>query len=153
MNYRKDGGRAVAAAGTSPGPGLGIKAASSPGGALGGRRVIIQYGGGVKSTQEQLVSKIHLKNVSLSVQLVPSTIPELCSLYAVCNFHFMFKVLLTCYTISATKARPLSDPMLVGNPNLGTISLSRHQATFDALSVWVGKAFTHPKNVHTMTSR
>ena len=37
------------------------------------------------------------------------------------------------------KARPLSDPMLVGNLNLGTISLSRHQATFDALSVWVGK--------------
>ena len=39
----------------------------------------------------------------------------------------------------------LSDPMLVGNPNLGTISLSRHQATSDALSVRVGKASTHPK--------
>ena len=64
----------------------------------------------------------------------------------------MFKVLLTCYTKSAMKARLLSDPMLVGNTNLGTISLSRHWATFDALSVQVGKAFTHPKNVHTMTS-
>ena len=64
----------------------------------------------------------------------------------------MFKVLLTCCTKSATKVRPLSDPMLVGNTNLGTISLSRHWATFDALSVQVGKAFTHPKNVHTMTS-
>ena len=52
-NSGRAGGRAVAAAGTSPGPGLAIKAASSPGGALGGRRVIIQYGGGVKSTQEQ----------------------------------------------------------------------------------------------------
>ena len=30
------GGRAAAAAGTSPGPGSGIKVASSPGGALGG---------------------------------------------------------------------------------------------------------------------
>ena len=57
----------------------------------------------------------------------------------------MFKVLLTCYTKSATKAGPLSDPMLVGNPNLGTISLSRHQATFDTLSVRVGKASTHPR--------
>ena len=51
------------------------------------------------------------------------------------------------------KAGPLSDPMLVGNANLGTVSLSRHQATFDALSVRVGKASTHPENVYTMTSR
>ena len=94
---------------------------------------------------------IHLENVSLSVQLAPSTIPELWGLYAVCNFHLMFKVLPTCYTKSATKA--LSDPMLVGNANLGTITLSRHQATSDALSVQVGKASTHPENVHTMTSR
>ena len=62
----------------------------------------------------------------------------------------MFKVLLTCYTKSATKAGPLSNPMLVGNPNLGTISLSRHWAASDALSVQVGKASTHPENVHTM---
>ena len=108
---------------------------------------------GNKSTQEQSVSKTHLESVSLSVWLVPSTIPELWGLYAVCNFHLMFKVLLPCYTKSATKARPLSDPMLVGNPNLGTISLSRHQATCDALSVPVGKASTYPENVHTMTSR
>ena len=64
--------------------------------------------------------------VSLRVQLVRSTIPELWGLYAVCRFHLMFKVLLTCYTKSAMKASPLSDPVLVGNPNLGTISLSRH---------------------------
>ena len=107
---------------------------------------------GNKSTQEQSVSKIHLESVSLGVRLVPSTIPELWGLYAVCNFHLMFKVLLPCYTKSAMKAGPLSDPMLVGNPNLGTISLSRHQATFDALSVRGGKASTHPENVHTMTS-
>ena len=104
---------------------------------------------GNKSTQEQSVSKIHLE----SVRLVPSTISELWGLYVVCNFHLMFKVLLTCYTKTATKAGALSDPMLVGNPNLGSISLSRYQATFDALSVQVGKASTHPENVHTMTSR
>ena len=69
---------------------------------------------------------IHLESVSLSVRLVPSTIPELWGPYAVCNFHLMFQVLLTRCTKSATKAGPLSDPMLVGNPNLGTISLSRH---------------------------
>ena len=91
--------------------------------------------------------------VSLSVRLVPSTIPELWGLYAVCNFHLMFKVLLTCYTKSARTAGSLSYPTLVGNPNLGTISLSRHQATFDALSVQVGKACTHPEDIHTMTSR
>ena len=108
---------------------------------------------GNKSTQEQSVSKIHLESVSLSVRLVPSTTPELWGLYAVCSFHLMFKVLLTSYTKSATKARPLSDPVLVRNSNLGTISLSRHQATSDALSVWVGKASTHPENIHTMTSR
>ena len=108
---------------------------------------------GNKSTQEQSVSKIHLESVSLSVQLVPSTISELWGLYVVCNFHLVFKVLLTCHTTSAMKAGPLSDPMLVGNPHLETISLSRHQATFDALSVRVGKASTHPENVHTMTSR
>ena len=106
-----------------------------------------------KSTQEQSVSKIHLESVSLSVRLVPSTISELWGLYAVCNFHLMFKVLLTCYTKSATKARSLSEPMLVGSPNLGTISLSRHRATSDALSVRVEKASTHPKKVHIMTSR
>ena len=108
---------------------------------------------GNKSTQEQSVSKIHLESVSLSVWLVPSTIPELWGLYAVCNFHLMFKVLLTCYTKTATKAGALSDPMLVGNPNRGTISLSRHRATFDALSVRVGKASTHPENVRTVTGR
>ena len=80
---------------------------------------------GNKSTQEQSVSKIHLESVSLSVRLVPSTISELWGLYVVCNFHLMFKVLLTCYTKSAMKAG--SDPVLVGNPNLGTVSLSRHR--------------------------
>ena len=96
---------------------------------------------------------IHLESVSLSVRLVPSTIPELWGLYAVCNFHLMLEVLLSCYTKSATKAGPLSDPMLVGNPNVETISLSRHWATSDVLSVRVGKASTHPENVHTVTSR
>ena len=38
----------VAVAETSPGPGSGIKAASGPGEALGGRRVIIQHGGEVR---------------------------------------------------------------------------------------------------------
>ena len=108
---------------------------------------------GNKSTQEQSVSKIHLESVYLSVLLFPFTISELWGLYVVYNFHLMFKILLTCYTKSATKARPLSDPMLVGNPNLGIISLSRHQTSFDALWVWVGKASTHPKNVRIMTSR
>ena len=74
-------------------------------------------------------------------------------LYAVCSFHLMFKVLFTCCTKSATKARPLSGLMLVGNPNLGTISLTRHWVTSDALSVQVGKASTHPENEQTMTSR
>ena len=73
-------------------------------------------------------------------------------LYTVCSFHLMFKVLLTC-TKSATKAGPLSESVLVGSPNLGTISLSRHGAASDALSVQVGKTSTHPENVHTMTSR
>ena len=75
---------------------------------------------GNKPTQEQSVSKVHLESVSLSVRLVPSNIPGLGGLYAVCNFHLTFKVLFACCTKSATKAGPLSDPMLVGNPNLGT---------------------------------
>ena len=89
---------------------------------------------GNKSTQEQSVSKTHLESVSLSVWLVPSTIPELWGLYSVCNFHLMFKVSLTCCTKSAMKAGPLSDPILAGNPILGNISLSRHQPTSDAFS-------------------
>ena len=89
---------------------------------------------------------------SLSVQLAHSTISELWAYVQVCSFHLMFKVLLTC-TKSAAKAGLLPDPMLVGNPNLGTISLSRHRATSDVLSVQVGKAFTYLGNVHTMTSR
>ena len=92
-----------------------------------------------------ILGLIHLESVSLSGRLVPSTIPELWGLYAVCNFHLMFKVLLTCYTKAATKAGPLSDPILVGNPNLGTISLSKHQATSDALSVRVGKLLPIPR--------
>ena len=46
MTSGRAGGGAAAAVGTSLGPGLGIKAASSPGGALGAGCVIIQYGGG-----------------------------------------------------------------------------------------------------------
>ena len=46
MTSGRPGGGAAAAAGTSPGPGSGVKAASGPGGALGGGRIIIQYGGG-----------------------------------------------------------------------------------------------------------
>ena len=42
-----------------------------------------------KSTQEQSVSMSHLDSGSLSVRLVPSTIPELWGLYAVCSFHFI----------------------------------------------------------------
>ena len=68
-----------------------------------------------KSTQKQSVSKIHLESVSLSVRLVPCTISELWGLYVVCNFHLMFKFLLTCYTKSATKVGPLSDPTLVSS--------------------------------------
>ena len=55
--------------------------------------------------------------------------------------------------LSHTKARSLSEPMLVGSPNLGTISLSRHWATSDALSVQVGKSSIQPENVYTMTSK
>ena len=47
MTSRRAGRGAAAAAGTSPGLGLGIKAASGPGGALGSRHVIIPYGGGL----------------------------------------------------------------------------------------------------------
>ena len=103
---------------------------------------------GSKSTQEQSVSMIHLENLIFSIQLVHSTISELWA-YMQCSFHLMFKVLLICYTKSAMNVGPLSNPMLVGNPNLGTLSLSRHEATFDTLSIQVGKASTHP-NVHTM---
>ena len=71
--------------------------------------------------------------------------PRTLGLYAVCNFHLMFNVLLTCYTKPAMKARSLSDPVLVGNPNLGTTSLNMHRATFDAFLVHVGKASTHPE--------
>ena len=46
MTSGRAGGGAAAAAGNSPGPGSGIKAASSHDGALGSGRVIIQYGGG-----------------------------------------------------------------------------------------------------------
>ena len=63
--------------------------------------------------------------------------------------------MLYCFShqLSHTKAGSLSEPMLVGSPNLGTISLSRHRATSDALSVQVGKSSTHPENVYNMTSR
>ena len=76
---------------------------------------------------------IHLDSLFLSIQLVHSTISELWA-YMQCSFHLMFKVVLICYTKSATKAGPLSDLMLVGNPNVGTISLSKHRATSDAFS-------------------
>ena len=98
---------------------------------------------GSKSTQEQSVFMIHLESLfkcPVGSFHHPRTLRPICCMH----FHLMFKVWLTCYTKSATKAGPLSDPMLVGNPNLGSISLSRHQATSDALSVWVGKASTHP---------
>ena len=47
MTPGRAGGGAVAAAGLHL---VGIKAASGPGGALGGRSIIIQYGGGVRSS-------------------------------------------------------------------------------------------------------
>ena len=45
-NSRRAGGGAATVTETSPGPGSGIKEASGPGGALGGRRVTIQHGVG-----------------------------------------------------------------------------------------------------------
>ena len=105
-----------------------------------------------KSTQEQSVSMIHLESVSFSVQLVHFTIPELWGLYAICNVHLIFRALHTCWIKLATKVVPLSDPILVGNPNLGIISQSRQRATSFAFLVQVGKASTHPEKVHTMTT-
>ena len=64
----------------------------------------------------------------------------------------MFKVLLIC-TKSAATARSLSEPMLVGSPNLGTISLSRHHSTSDAFSDQVGIDSTHPENVTVVSVR
>ena len=121
-----------------------------------GRGVILSLSRAVgnRSTQEQSVSKIHLESVSLSVQLVPSTTPELWGLYAVYNFHLAFKVLLTCYTISATKARPLSDPILTGNRNLGTISLSRpRERTYYGQQVMVASGRFHFSEVHSRCSK
>ena len=106
-----------------------------------------------KSTQEQSVSMIHSESLFKCTVGSFHHLRRTLGLYAVCSFYLIFKVLLTCCTKSAMKARPLSGPVLVGNPNLGTISLSRHRATSDALSVQVGKASTHPENVHTVTSR
>ena len=60
MNSGRAGGRAVAVAETSPGPGSGIKAASGPGEALGVRRVIIQHGGGVRSSPSKSFSDLLL---------------------------------------------------------------------------------------------
>ena len=107
---------------------------------------------GSKSTREQSVSLIHLESL-FKCPVGSFHHLRTLGLHAVCSFHLMFKVLRTCCTKSATKAGPLPDPVLVGNPNLGTISLSRHWATSDILSVQVGKAFTQLGNVHTMTSR
>ena len=49
----------------------------------------------------------------LSVRLVCSTIPELWGLYAICNFHLIFRALHTCWIKSATRAVLLSDSILV----------------------------------------
>ena len=84
--------------------------------------------------------------VSLSVRMVHSTVSEPWAYVQCAVSIWCLKVL----TKSATKARPWPDPMLVGNPTLGTITLRRHWATSDALSVQIGKAFIHLKNVHTM---
>ena len=62
---------------------------------------------------------IHFESVSLRVWLALSTTPELWGLYAICNFHLTFRALYTCWIKLVTKAGLLSDPILVGNPNLG----------------------------------
>ena len=83
---------------------------------------------------------------SLSVRLAHSTISEPWA-YVQCAVS----ILKFCLLVVLNQLQK-PDPMLVGNPNLGTISLSRHRATSGALSIQVGKASTHPENVHTMTS-
>ena len=75
-NSGRAGGRAVAAAGTSPGPGLGIKVASGPGGALGGKRVIIQYGGGVRSSPSKSCRISFFYQQSIFVPLIFSPFPS-----------------------------------------------------------------------------
>ena len=65
-----------------------------------------------------------------------------------CNFYFIFMALLTCIRYDM-KAGPLSDPMLVGNPYRGTISLSRLRATSDAISVRVGRPPPIPRKYIT----
>jgi hypothetical protein len=84
------------------------------------------------------VSWQSLAKVILRVQFMRCTFPELWGLYAVWSFHFIFKILARPYTISATKAWPLSDLIERGSPFLGTTSLKRAFITFHAFSVCGG---------------
>jgi hypothetical protein len=55
------------------------------------------------------------------------------------SFHFIFKSLAMTWTISTTKAGPLSDAIERGHPYLGIISLKRDFTTSCASSVWGDK--------------
>ena len=69
-NSGRAGGGAATVAETSPGPGSGIKAASSPGEALGGRRVIIQHGGVVRSSPSKSCRISFFYHQSIFVPLI-----------------------------------------------------------------------------------
>lgn len=51
------------------------------------------------------------------------------------------------------KAGPLSNPITLGDLNLGTISSSIIFATITAVSLLVGKASAHPEKVSTKTHK
>ena len=91
--------------------------------------------------------------VSFRVQFILSTCPELWGLYSQCNFHFVPRAWASPCIIWLTKAGLLSEPILTGSPYLGTISFKIFLATTIAVSLLVGKAFTHPKKVSTRTNR
>ena len=60
-------------------------------------------------------------------------------LWGLCNFYLIFRALHSCWIKSSTKAGPLSDPILVGNPNLGISSQIKQWATWFAFSVRWGR--------------
>ena len=88
-----------------------------------------------------------------NVWFIFSDFPVDCGLQDECNFQLICSALATYWVMLETKAGPLSLWRVLGSPNWGIISLRRTLTTWEAFSVRVGYASTHPEKVFTHTNR
>ena len=76
---------------------------------------------------------------------------EVWGLYAICNFHLIFRPLYTCWIKSVTKGRAIVWSYTGREPKSGGYFSKQTASHFICFFSSGGEASTHPEKVHTMS--